>query len=135
MGSEDLFDMFPADLNLWTPKFESLSPILESRIEVQASIQERAFGTSSGHLSSMCWGFFFVSFCAGPFWGVLPQYGNQIPVPLYFSLEARLCSLTWRHKVFQWSQTIAAQVWLSCLDAGFWLAWMFYTQVPAIRKS
>lgn len=74
--------MFPADLSLWIPKPERSSPILQVRIEVQASIQKYIF--SSGQLSSMCYGLFVY-----PFWGLLPQYGSQTPVPLYFSLEAK----------------------------------------------
>lgn len=133
MSSEELFDTFPADLSLWTPKLESSSLILQSRIEVCASIQEHVFGTSSGQLSSMCWGLFVY-----PFWGVLPQHGSHTAVPLYFSLEVKLCYLTWGH----WSPSVALDhsssdvAFLpSCLDAGFWLAQIFYTQVLAIRKS
>lgn len=95
MSSEELFDTFPADLSLWTPKLESSSPILQSRIEVCASIQEHVFGTSSGQLSSMCWGLFVY-----PFLGSLPtawkpdtctfvlQPGGQVVLPHLGALKS-----------------------------------------------
>lgn len=103
--------MFPAAHSLWTPKLGSSSSILLFRIEVEASIQEQLFDPSSGQLSSTCCGLF-----------VYPLLGSS---PTVWK------PATWRPGCFP-----SPGGSKSFSELRFWfLAWIFYTQLLAIRKS
>lgn len=101
MISEKLFDVFPVAPSLRTPKLESSSPISQFRIEVQASIQEHVFGTSSGQLSCMCCGLLVCPLLGSPPTVWKPETCSSVLQPggqaVFPHLEAQSPSVSFDH--------------------------------------